>query len=221
MGNAPRVFKPKPAEVYGRIEGPKGELGFYLIADGTPKPYRYRVRPPSLINLTVLRDMCLGGKNRRRRHHPRQHRHRPRGGGPMSILGGGIFKGMAVTLRNFVGSYFYTRSASSPTITRGAPMARCRKAPANTRKRKASNSATPPPSRITAATFPCCCTMAASRWTPFAVWPAKSASANARRNAFTSRRTTTRTANTSSGQRFRHRRVRLHELPDLRGGLPV
>ena len=62
MGNAPRVFKPKPAEVYGRIEGPKGELGFYLIADGTPKPYRYRVRPPSLINLTVLRDMCLGGK---------------------------------------------------------------------------------------------------------------------------------------------------------------
>ena len=62
MGNAPRVFKPKPAESYGRIEGPKGELGFYLIADGTPKPYRYRVRPPSLINLTVLRDMCLGGK---------------------------------------------------------------------------------------------------------------------------------------------------------------
>ncbi len=62
MGSAPRVFKPKPQEVYGRIEGPKGELGFYLIADGTPKPYRYRVRPPSFINLTVLRDMCLGQK---------------------------------------------------------------------------------------------------------------------------------------------------------------
>jgi len=62
MGNAPRVFKPKPAEVYGRVEGPKGELGFYLIADGTPKPYRYRVRPPSFINLTVLRDLCLGQK---------------------------------------------------------------------------------------------------------------------------------------------------------------
>ena len=54
--------RPKPAETYGRIEGPKGELGFYLIADGSTKPYRYRVRPPSLINLTVLRDMCLGGK---------------------------------------------------------------------------------------------------------------------------------------------------------------
>ena len=62
LGNAPKVFKPKPAEVYGRVEAPKGELGFYLIADGTPKPYRYRVRPPSLINLTVLRDMCLGQK---------------------------------------------------------------------------------------------------------------------------------------------------------------
>ena len=62
IGKVSKVFKPKPAEVYGRIEGPKGELGFYLIADGTTKPYRYRVRPPSLINLTVLRDMCLGDK---------------------------------------------------------------------------------------------------------------------------------------------------------------
>ena len=55
-----RGFRPKPGEAYGRIEGPKGELGFYLISDGSPKPYRYRVRPPSLINLTILEDMCLG-----------------------------------------------------------------------------------------------------------------------------------------------------------------
>jgi NADH-quinone oxidoreductase subunit D len=55
-----RGFRPKPGEAYGRIEGPKGELGFYLISDGSPNPYRYRVRPPSLINLTVLEDMCLG-----------------------------------------------------------------------------------------------------------------------------------------------------------------
>ncbi len=55
-----RGFRPKPGEAYGRIEAPKGELGFYLISDGTPNPYRYRVRPPSLINLTVLEDMCLG-----------------------------------------------------------------------------------------------------------------------------------------------------------------
>lgn len=55
-----RGFRPKAGEAYGRIEGPKGELGFYLISDGSPNPYRYRVRPPSFINLTVLEDMCLG-----------------------------------------------------------------------------------------------------------------------------------------------------------------
>ena len=55
-----RGFRPKVGEAYGRIEGPKGELGFYLVSDGTPNPYRYRVRPPSFINLTVLEDMCLG-----------------------------------------------------------------------------------------------------------------------------------------------------------------
>jgi NADH-quinone oxidoreductase subunit D len=57
-----RGFRPKPGEVYGRIEGPKGELGFYVISDGSPNPYRYRVRPPSFINLTILEDMCLGHK---------------------------------------------------------------------------------------------------------------------------------------------------------------
>ena len=55
-----RGFRPKPGEAYGRIEAPKGELGFYLISDGSPNPYRYRVRPPSFINLTVLEDMALG-----------------------------------------------------------------------------------------------------------------------------------------------------------------
>src|SRR5438128_9812140 len=55
-----RGFRPKPGEAYGRIEAPKGELGFYLVSDGGPNPYRYRVRPPSFINLTILEDMCLG-----------------------------------------------------------------------------------------------------------------------------------------------------------------
>ncbi len=55
-----RAFRPPAGEAYGRIEGPKGELGFYLISDGTANPYRYRVRPPSFINLTLLEDMCLG-----------------------------------------------------------------------------------------------------------------------------------------------------------------
>jgi NADH-quinone oxidoreductase subunit D len=55
-----RGLRPKVGEAYGRIESPKGELGFFLISDGSTNPYRYRVRPPSLINLTVLEDMCLG-----------------------------------------------------------------------------------------------------------------------------------------------------------------
>jgi len=55
-----RGFRPKAGEAYGRIEAPKGELGFYLISDGSPNPYRYRVRPPSFINLTILEDMCAG-----------------------------------------------------------------------------------------------------------------------------------------------------------------
>ena len=57
-----RGFRAPVGEAYGRIEGPKGELGFYLISDGGDKPYRFRVRPPSLINLTLLEEMCLGTK---------------------------------------------------------------------------------------------------------------------------------------------------------------
>jgi NADH-quinone oxidoreductase subunit D len=55
-----RGFRPKAGEAYGRIEAPKGELGFYVISDGSPNPYRYRVRAPSFVNLTILEDMCLG-----------------------------------------------------------------------------------------------------------------------------------------------------------------
>ncbi|XHR30119.1 MAG: NADH-quinone oxidoreductase subunit D [Chthoniobacteraceae bacterium] len=57
-----RMFKPAAGEAYGRIECPKGELGFHLVSDGTEKPYRYHVRPPSLINLTLLEELCLGTK---------------------------------------------------------------------------------------------------------------------------------------------------------------
>jgi NADH-quinone oxidoreductase subunit D len=55
-----RNLRPKPGEAYGRIESPKGELGFHVISDGGPNPYRYRIRPPCLINLTLLEDLCLG-----------------------------------------------------------------------------------------------------------------------------------------------------------------
>src|SRR5436309_5839346 len=58
-----RNFKVPAGDGYGRIEAPKGELGFYLVSDeGGKMPYRYHVRPPSFINLTILEDMCLGHK---------------------------------------------------------------------------------------------------------------------------------------------------------------
>lgn len=59
---APRNFKPPVGEAYGRVEAPKGELGFYVVSNGTPQPWRYHVRAPSFINLTILEDMCLGTK---------------------------------------------------------------------------------------------------------------------------------------------------------------
>lgn len=49
-------------ESYGRVEGPKGELGFYIVSTGKPNPWRYHVRAPSFINLTPLEQMCLGQK---------------------------------------------------------------------------------------------------------------------------------------------------------------
>jgi NADH-quinone oxidoreductase subunit D/NADH-quinone oxidoreductase subunit C/D len=49
-------------EAYGRIEAPKGELGYYVISTGKPNPWRYHVRAPSFINLTALEKMCVGKK---------------------------------------------------------------------------------------------------------------------------------------------------------------
>jgi NADH-quinone oxidoreductase subunit C/D len=49
-------------EAYGRIESPKGELGFYIISDGKANPYRYHVRAPSFVNLTALEKICTGKK---------------------------------------------------------------------------------------------------------------------------------------------------------------
>lgn len=51
-----------PGEAYGRVEGPKGELGYYVISNGKPNPWRYHVRAPSFVNLTPLEIMCVGNK---------------------------------------------------------------------------------------------------------------------------------------------------------------
>ena len=56
------LFRPPPGESYVPIEAPKGELGFYLVSDGTIAPYRMHVRAPSLINLSLMKQMLVGWK---------------------------------------------------------------------------------------------------------------------------------------------------------------
>jgi NADH-quinone oxidoreductase subunit D len=51
---------PPEGEVYSTIEAPKGEIGFYIVSDGGPKPYRLRIRPPSFVNLQSLLTMSRG-----------------------------------------------------------------------------------------------------------------------------------------------------------------
>jgi NADH dehydrogenase I D subunit len=58
----PRIFTPPAGEVYSRIEAPKGELGFYIVSDGTTKPYRVKIRSPSFCNLTAIPKMVVGLK---------------------------------------------------------------------------------------------------------------------------------------------------------------
>jgi len=53
-------FKPEAGEIYQGVENPKGEVGYYLISDGSPKPYRMKVRPASFVNLQALPQMVEG-----------------------------------------------------------------------------------------------------------------------------------------------------------------
>jgi NADH-quinone oxidoreductase subunit D len=60
MAKVPKVIKPPVGEVYVSIEAPKGELGYYIVSDGSTQPYRVRVRPPSFVNLQSLDKMARG-----------------------------------------------------------------------------------------------------------------------------------------------------------------
>ena len=59
-GKAPKIVKPPVGEYYSGIEGPRGELGYYIVSDGSAFPFRVRIRPPTFISLHALRRLVRG-----------------------------------------------------------------------------------------------------------------------------------------------------------------
>lgn len=56
----PKRIRPNPGEVYVRTESPKGELGFYVVSDGSATPFRVKARAPSFCNLGALPEFSRG-----------------------------------------------------------------------------------------------------------------------------------------------------------------
>ncbi len=56
----PKRIKPVVGQVYSRVEGPRGELGYFIISNGTVNPFRVKVRAPSFVNLAVINELCKG-----------------------------------------------------------------------------------------------------------------------------------------------------------------
>lgn len=56
----PKRIRPNPGEVYGRAESPRGELGFYIVSDGSATPYRIKARSPAFVNLSVINEISRG-----------------------------------------------------------------------------------------------------------------------------------------------------------------
>ena len=56
----PKRIKPPVGQVYARIENPRGELGYFIISNGTPNPFRVKVRAPSFVNLGIMDVLCRG-----------------------------------------------------------------------------------------------------------------------------------------------------------------
>jgi NADH-quinone oxidoreductase subunit D len=60
MAKMSKIIKPPVGDIYHSIESPKGELGYYIVSDGSTTAYRARVRPPSFVNLQSLKKMVVG-----------------------------------------------------------------------------------------------------------------------------------------------------------------
>jgi NADH-quinone oxidoreductase subunit D len=60
MAKLSKIIKPPVGDIYHSIESPKGELGYYIVSDGSTMAYRVRVRPPSFVNLQALKQMVAG-----------------------------------------------------------------------------------------------------------------------------------------------------------------
>jgi NADH-quinone oxidoreductase subunit D len=56
----PKRIRPEHGEIYVRTESPRGELGFYIISDGSTSPYRVKARAPAFVNLSVLPEIARG-----------------------------------------------------------------------------------------------------------------------------------------------------------------
>jgi len=56
----PKRVKPPVGQVYSRVEGPRGELGYFIISDGSVNPFRVKVRGPSFVNLAIMDELCKG-----------------------------------------------------------------------------------------------------------------------------------------------------------------
>lgn len=56
----PRIIKPPVGEAYGQIESAKGILGFYIVSDGSTKPYRVHIHSPSFVNIGIFPELAVG-----------------------------------------------------------------------------------------------------------------------------------------------------------------
>jgi len=59
-GKVPKIVKPPVGEFYSTVEGPRGELGYYIVSDGSALPFRVRIRPPTFMSLQALRRLVRG-----------------------------------------------------------------------------------------------------------------------------------------------------------------